>query len=271
MIQQAWARWRRFWNGAGRLRPVTATMWQALGFQAACRLRVAQGWPFRFQSAGQPFWARPADACALEEVLLNHEYRFVIPLVTQSGPPPVVIDAGANIGLFSLMVLEARPDAVVHSLEPGAPALTMLRRTWAVRHYPHWHLHPLALWREVGQLSFSNRAASTSSRLAVLGSSEGLATVMATTLPAFWESTVRGPVTLLKLDIEGAEEAVLSQGEAVLGQVAHLVVELHPAVVDSQRVDALLRRNFPRVERIGGRQSSKPLLWAHRSPPGPAA
>ncbi|MBL8055684.1 MAG: FkbM family methyltransferase, partial [Anaerolineales bacterium] len=150
MIPRFWARLRRFWAATRRLRPVTATLWETVGFQAARRFRPAQSWPFRFQTAGRPFWVRPADACALEEVLLNHEYGFVAELVTRPGPPPVVIDAGANIGLFSLVILEARPDAEVHSLEPGAPAFAVLQRTWAGRRCPNWHIHPLALWREAG-------------------------------------------------------------------------------------------------------------------------
>ncbi|MBP7691328.1 MAG: FkbM family methyltransferase [Anaerolineales bacterium] len=253
------------WAAMRRLQPVSASWVETLLFLAAQHWPAARGWPFRFRRAGRPFWVRPADAAALEDVLLNHEYDFVVEVVRRPGPAPVIIDAGANIGLFSRMILDARPDAHVHSLEPGAPAYRVLQRNWAARRPAAWQLHPLALWQTAGPIQFSNRAASTSSRVAALGSQEGLATVPAVTLPGFWEQHVRGPVTLLKLDIEGAEEVVLSQGEGVLAQIEHLVVEIHPPAADTERMEALLRRHFVHLERLGGRASSKPLIWARRT------
>ncbi|KAA0578715.1 non-ribosomal peptide synthetase/type I polyketide synthase [Azospirillum sp. Sh1] len=49
------------------------------------------------------------------------------------GPAPVVLDVGANIGLFALSVLGSRPDAAVYAVEPGAEAFAALSRN-AERH-----------------------------------------------------------------------------------------------------------------------------------------
>jgi FkbM family methyltransferase len=68
-------------------------------------------------------------------------------------PGSVVVDAGANIGLFALFVVAECPDAVVHCFEP-APAVAELLRT-------NTHRHAGILVNQAGLGATSGRAAFT--------------------------------------------------------------------------------------------------------------
>src|SRR5436305_547725 len=75
-------------------------------------------------------------------------------------------------------------------------------------------------------------------------------TAEAITLAGFVTQQALAEITLLKLDIEGAEEAVLRESEAVLDRVRHLVLEIHPALVDENWIMRTVERHFPFVHRI---------------------
>jgi FkbM family methyltransferase len=240
----------------------------ALRYLLYRRARRLSGRPFAFRWQGHPFTARPADDTAIREVLLAGEYADVIRLLAEAPAGPVVIDGGANIGLFSLAVLAARPDAVVHSLEPAAGTFGVLERNARANPGFDWRPHRLALWRAPGAVAFGTTAASTASRIHELMPGGTVETVPAAGLADFAARHAPGPVFLLKLDIEGAEEAVLAAGEAVLPRVRHLVVEIHPPRSDEGRVLRLLEAHFPHVRRLAGRASTKPLVLASRMPAG---
>lgn len=73
-----------------------------------------------------------------------------------------------------------------------------------------------------------------------------------------------GRIDLMKIDIEGSEEAFLCADPAALDRVDALVVELHPTLCDTARVEALLRERFSTIRVIEARKSSKPLLYCRR-------
>lgn len=257
----------RLLETARRSRGFSTALPLTLAYYVAVRLPLLRSRPFRFRWRGRTFWARPVDVNAIEEVLLDHEYAFAATILAEAKTPapPTVIDAGANIGLFSLAMLAARPDAVVHALEPGARTFEVLRRNAGASPTLGWHVYPLALWKTAGPLAFGATVASTSSRIYDLAPDGRVEVVEAVTLSRFAAEHAPGPITLLKLDIEGAEQAVLEEAEAVLPRVLNLVVEIHPPRVDERRVVALLEGNFPHLHRVPGRRSAKPVMLASRT------
>src|SRR5206468_11294627 len=97
---------------------------------------------FRFERT--VFEARPADWCAVEEVLLTREYGFVNPLVDHL-PATVVIDAGANIGSFALFMFSRAPDAVLLSVEPSDRTFRILKRNQEANRIYNWQTLKAAL------------------------------------------------------------------------------------------------------------------------------
>ena len=237
----------------------------SLLFRLALRLPALRERQFRCRWNGSAFWTRPVDDVAFQEILLKGEYDFAARLLADETAAPTIIDGGANVGLFSLAMLHARPDATAHSLEPDTRTFRVLARNAAANPQLRWHAHALALWKTNGSLKFSATTDSTGSRVHELAPAGREETVAAITLTDFLATHAPGEIALLKLDIEGAEEAVLRESEAVLDRVRHLVLEIHPAVVDEVWIMQSVARHFPFVHSIGGRKSVKPLILASRT------
>lgn len=69
-------------------------------------------------------------------------------------PGACVLDVGANIGLFTLFVMQVRPDATVHAFEPS-PELCDLFRANTAAHSASVRLHPCGLSSADGDASFT--------------------------------------------------------------------------------------------------------------------
>ena len=151
-------------------------------FLLARRLAPLRRVPFRFGWRGHHFLARPADEAAIQEVLLDEEYAAAARLVAAAPDRPVVIDAGANIGLFAMVMLAARPDARVHSLEPEAATFALLEANARANPAFAWRAHRLAVWRAAGPVAFGAMDASTSSRIDELAPGGRVEMVEAVTL-----------------------------------------------------------------------------------------
>lgn len=213
----------------------------------------------RFQLEGRPFVARGIDWVSVEEVALRREYEVVRPLVT--GPRPVVVDVGANIGMFSLYVFLLNPDAVVHAFEPSADTFDLLRRNRRANPKLAWSCYQAAVHARDGLVRVDDRPASTARRVTRAVGDQVTALSLRTLLRRYVGTGVR----LLKIDVEGSEEAILVGNEDLLAEVDHLVVGLHPGACRTERVIDTIRRAFPAVYTVPGRASKKPLVLATRA------
>jgi len=210
----------------------------------------------RFRFRGASFEGRAADWCAIEEVLVTREYRFVIPLLARYAAPSVV-DVGANIGTFALFVLANHPGAEVVSLEPSAATYAILERNSHMQRGRTWTVRKSAVSSERGTARFSNAAVSSSSRLGIDGD-ELVDTITIEDALGLG----RHPVDLLKVDVEGAEADALAGRHGALVDVRHVIVELHPGRCDTDAVVDTLRRRYRNILEVPGRASTKPLLLA---------
>ena len=216
----------------------------------------------RFRFKGIPFYTRLLDWNAVDEVILRGEYREVVAVLLGNQEQPVVLDLGANIGTFSVQVFACNRSAVVHAVEPSLETYQILQKSRGVNPSLDWHIHRYALWCENGVISFEeNLQASTGSHL---GQSGQAVLVPAIRLATLVEEHVSGAIDLVKMDIEGAEEAVLMDSVDVMRGVQGLILEIHPYRCDEMKIRRLLHREFPFVYEITGRESKKPLLVASR-------
>jgi FkbM family methyltransferase len=214
-----------------------------------------------FRLDGLRFSARPADGNALTEVLVSREYAFVEQILGQRDAPTIV-DVGANIGMFSLYCLWRHRRADVLALEPAPATFRLLRRNAGQNPGLRWRTLRCALWSQDGEVGFENREYSTSNRVAPDGDSRA----PAIRLETLCARHLAPSIDLMKVDIEGAEEAAICGQERALERVAHLVIELHPDLCRHDLVVASLRDAYRFVYRVPGRLSSKPLLLASRVP-----
>lgn len=208
---------------------------------------------------GLEFAARGVDWAAIHEVLIDGEYEPLRPALAGI-PTPIVLDIGANIGTFSLFALAIAPSAIVHALEPSSASHRLLAANARANPNRAWHTHHGAAWSQDGTIAFSNAALSTASRVTTETGDER---VPAWTLARLL-AQAGGWADLVKVDIEGAEEAVLGGGQGELAQIGTLVVEIHPDRCRELAIMGVLRDAFPRLYAIPGRKSSKPLILATR-------
>jgi FkbM family methyltransferase len=149
-----------------------------------------------------------------------------------------VIDAGANIGLFSCYAAKRAPQCRVYAIEPFPETYKRL-----IQHVKENDLvdridcYSMALSAATGNVIQMSGAGSPSQMFHVLQSGEhgsaGTVSVAAEALPAFLERVTEKRIDLFKMDIEGSEYGVLmnTPGEC-LSRISRLVVEYHRPAPD---------------------------------------
>ena len=150
------------------------------------------------------------------------------------GPAPVVIDGGANIGMFTLATLRDHPDARVTAFEPDPAVRAMLHENLDRNGARGVTIVDAALGAAEGEMSFTpdGQAGGT------LGGA-GAMRVRVVPLSRYLD----GEVDFLKLNIEGAELDVIQEAAAAgrLRQVRAMVIEYHGWAQAPQRLGALLQ------------------------------
>jgi len=253
---------------AGRIRKVFPSYWDALRFRFALGSRNAGRRPMPFRWKGMDFSARKEDYYGgVEDVFIVDEYRFLERLIADAGREALVVDAGANIGSFAIYALGINPSAEIHSIEPGPETFEILSANAASVRGQNWHVHHAALWNEDGQISFGGTGASVGQHVAETGGDGDFETVPAIRLDRFHRDTLGGkPITLIKMDIEGAELAVLEASHPVLENTGAMVIEIHPDACDQRAVLDILKRHFEHVQPIRETAGMPSVYFAGRGP-----
>lgn len=254
------ADWQRRFYSLQSMWQMSANRWQLAIFLATLptRLRLGGERLASFYVGPLRYQIRHQDWLAFREIILHREYDFVAGLLAQA-EQPAVMDLGANVGLFSLLVLAMRPETAVYAVEPMPDTYQLLQRNQRANPQATWQTYQQAIWEQDGQVALQNETRSSASAHV---SAAGKLLVPAARLDTFWQQHVKRPVTLLKVDIEGAEEVALRGQQAILAQAENLIVELHPHRCDVQAVLSLLFECYLHVYRVTGRLSAKPLLLA---------
>ena len=208
-----------------------------------------------------PVRFRGGDAQALKEVFVDREYAFLADYLSDLCSP-IILDVGAHIGTFALWVFSVVPNARIVSAEADPGTLRVLERNIAATSskFTDWTaIHAAAHATDGETILLSEDGPSMSHRV----SAEGTLAVPSISLEALLEKAAPGGglVDLVKIDIEGSEEALLCARPNLLQRVKALVIELHPDLCDIKRVQTTLETYFDCIEDIGGRRSSKPLLF----------
>jgi len=129
----------------------------------------------------------------------------------------VILDVGANAGIYILAALAVQPDAVVHAFEPTPEIAARLRDTAKINQHETLYVHELAVLGENGYATL-NRCRGE------LGNNEGMNFVAkgmgnsgaerakTMSLDHFCEDHSIDQVDLLKLDVQGHEYSVERSG-----------------------------------------------------------
>lgn len=158
-------------------------------------------------------------------------------------PGMVVVDVGANVGYFSLLAADqVGPTGTVYALEPEPLNHTLLRKNIDLNAYSNI---------QAVQKAVSNTSGSTQLFLSALDSGShsiyqaaargvmGKLSVASTTLDDFVEALGWPSVDLVKIDVEGAELAVLEGMQSLFQRSSGLtlILEFCPFLLQSAGVN----------------------------------
>jgi FkbM family methyltransferase len=160
-----------------------------------------------------------------------------------SSAAPRIIDCGANVGLASLFFRRAYPRARITAFEADPALFAILETNLRMNGASDVEGRHAAVWTSAGALTFHCEGSDSG----MIGGLPGAVGGRAATVPSvrLRDIVAEGPIDLLKLDIEGAEGAVLADCEPVLDRVNALLMDLHefdPSVRQAPRILELLTR-----------------------------
>jgi FkbM family methyltransferase len=137
-----------------------------------------------------------------------------------------IIDAGANIGLTSVLLANKCPQAKIDALEVDNANIAMLRRNTAP--YPNVSVVPLGLWSHACWIKILNPEASSWAFTVGEAEASDPAAIQATGVSDLLAQRAMSHVDLVKIDIEGGEVNVLGhRAHSWITKVDVLAVELH--------------------------------------------
>jgi FkbM family methyltransferase len=181
------------------------------------RIRLKGGVTLAYRPQGGDLWS-------IREIWLCESYR----LPSFAPSPAIVIDLGANIGTTSVWLAKRHGCRQLIAVEPSVSNAALVRVNFALNRTPGTVIEA-AVAPFDGEARFEENSMSNLGRLGEHGRpvrAVSMTTVMKE-LPGDTE------VDLLKLDIEGGEQALLTGGELPwLRRVRSIIAEFHPRLVD---------------------------------------
>ena len=178
---------------------------------------------------------------------------------------PRVLDCGSNIGAASLAYKRQYPKARITAYEADPALYDITKSNLGRNGAGDVDVVHAAVWTTNGHVTF--RAEGSDSGM-IDGLSGGV-DAKTVTVPSLRLRDVleRERIDMLKLDIEGAEDAVLADCEPVLDRVHALIIDLH----EFDPGDRMAPRVFDRLARCGYVYAVDELLPQHWRPPVAAA
>jgi FkbM family methyltransferase len=164
-----------------------------------------------------------SDFCAYRDVLIfkSKSYDPGIPDFI----PSTIVDAGAHIGMASILFALKYPRARIIAIEPEAENFAALVRNTA----PYKTITPVraALWREDGEVTLGQSNAHPKGAFQIV--ENGSQRVRAIKMDTLMRETGIYTIDFLKVDIEGAEIEVFDSCPWI-GNVQVIAIELHDRV-----------------------------------------
>ena len=214
----------------GKLRVVDALWRVAIGYDNPVRVANLQHGAFRMP-------------CDLNEMLQRQLYFFGTYFVEEdildcwreaAKGAKMILDVGANAGIYSLAALAIEPRAIIHAFEPTPEIAARLRKTAKLNGLCQLHVHEVAVSSKDGHATLRRFRGE-------LGTNEGMNSictdycelggeiVRTICLDQFCKLRAIDCIDLLKLDIEGHEHAALKGAEHLIrdGRVGTIFMELN--------------------------------------------
>jgi|GEM_PF-1323788 len=149
---------------------------------------------------------------------------------------PLVVDVGANAGIFTHLLWSLKPDATIIAFEP-LPQMQRKIKAWAQQTGANLKLFQLAVSDGCGTATFCAEAENdTNASLQVANDNRKGFQVETVTLDSVLPSQ---PIFLIKIDVEGFEPEVLAGGKMAISNSRYLLIEAHSKAAHSKLIAIL--------------------------------
>jgi FkbM family methyltransferase len=174
------------------------------------------------------------DVQVLVEIFGEREY---IPSFYSNGyeEARLIIDIGANKGMFTLFAASTFPNAMVHAYEPDPRLFAELESNVSRNHFEaRCRPHNCAIWNRQGSVDFVPAHPTNRGRGAVVDRQGATRTIDVEAVSLTDILREHRVVDLLKMDIEGGEyEVILGTSPEELRAIRFIALEYHPSPVHS--------------------------------------
>ena len=193
----------------------------------------------------------------VDEIFLDAPYFFQAETET-----PLIFDCGSNIGMSILFFKKLYPKARIVAFEPDPFTFAALSTNISQNHLSEVQLHQAALGKFDGEIEFFRDACTQSSSL-MMSTVRERHDGPSIKVPALKLSTfITSAVDLLKIDVEGAEFAVLTDlaNAGKLRFIRRIHLEYHHHIDHSvDNLSSLLR--LMEEHGFGYQIRSSPRIW----------
>lgn len=201
--------------------------------------------PFSGRTVELNLRANSSDVDVFMQVFRDLVYFDVAQLLQGKEHELRIIDAGSNVGLTSLYLKSLFPSAHIAALEPEPVNFQLLSRCVTNNGLENVTLFNQGLWSHDTRLVENRNFRDGEAWSFALTESEGQTDdgIPVTSLGTLLKSTGWERVDLLKIDIEGAEAALLRDRsflETVRDKVSLLCIEVHPEAISIQETQEAL-------------------------------
>jgi FkbM family methyltransferase len=173
-------------------------------------------------------------------------------------PPKFIIDGGANVGYASVLLASKYPDAKILAIEPDAENCRIAEIN--CKPYKNVKVLKAAIWHSNVPVEIANPDADAWGFAVKEADKPTDHSVPGYTIDRLMEEAGVDVVDLLKLDIEGGEEALFSHPDIDwLDRVRVLVIEVHNEAAREAVLNAVKARNFETT------QSGEKIVFRNRA------
>jgi len=172
---------------------------------------------------GTPIYFEPGSILARELTLRGFFEPDIVQAIRRFVKPGLMIDVGANVGLMAAPALHQLPGLQCLSFEPNADVVRYLEQSAAGPYRDRWTIRRQAVADKPGHTSFAVTEAADSLFQHIEAQGES-GDIEVTTIDREWTALGRPVVSLLKIDVEGAEGKVFAGAAEMLSACRPVVV-----------------------------------------------
>lgn len=164
-----------------------------------------------------------SDPLIFEQIFCEQQYNFIHP-----NPESVkwIIDAGANIGLAAIYFSLKFPNSNIISIEPDKSNFELLKKNTSS--YSNIQCINAALWHKEEQLIINNKEEKSAGFMVETLNQYNEGSLSGITIDNITDQFKIDHISLLKLDIEGAEKELFTHNPSLwMEKTECIITELH--------------------------------------------